>query len=275
MNWRVNSCRLLLVSLCCLLAPAVQAGQRCDDTPIDAQKTSNAFNAASRFQTLLNSGKQKVVIIARRGQSLEQYGITFSHAAFAVRDKDGSGWAVYHDLNICGSDRAKLYEQGLAEFFADDLIDNEIAVAIPEPWLQDRLVQLLSDEQERHRMHEAHYSAVAYPFARKYQNSNGWLLETYARAAADTLLSDREDAQYWLRKNQYVPSVLNLPPMTRLGGRMFKANVAFDDHPSALRWNDKITVNTGDDVMRFVAKNSIPQPQCEHRDFPVAVCIVK
>lgn len=240
---------------------------------MDAQKTSNVFNVASRFQTLLNSGTQKVAIIARRGQDLEKYGITFSHAAFAVRDKDG--WAVYHNLNVCGTDRSQLYEQGLAEFFADDLIDNEVAVTIPEPWLQDRLVQLLTDERERHRMHEARYSAVAYPYSRKYQNSNGWILETYARAAADTLLNDREDAQYWLRKNQYIPSVLNLGPMIRLGGRMFKANVAFDDHPSELRWNDKITVHTGDDVMRFVAKNGLPQPQCERKGFPVGVCVVK
>jgi hypothetical protein len=275
MHWHVNLSRTLLLSLCCLTVSAAHAGQRCEEVAIDAQKTSDAFDAAFRFQALLNSADQKAVIIARRGQALEKYGVTFSHAAFAIKDKDGAGWAVYHDLNVCGSDQSKLYEQGLAEFFADDLLGNEIAIAIPEPWLQDRLVQLLTDENERNRMHEAHYSAVAYPFGRKYQNSNGWLLETYARAVADTLLADREDAQYWLRKNQYVPSVLRVDAMTRLGGRMFKANVAFDDHPSALRWNDRITVNTADDVMRFVARRSIPQPQCDHAGFPVAVCVVK
>jgi hypothetical protein len=256
-------------------APAAHAGRACEETTVGAQQTAQAFDAAFRLQTLLNTGSQKAVIIARRGQNLEKYGITYSHAAFAIRDKDGDGWSVYHDLNLCGSDRSQLYQQGLAEFFADDLLSTQIAIAIPEPWLQDRLVQLLGDDRERARMHEVHYSAVAYPFARKYQNSNGWLLETWARAVSDSLLNDREDAQYWLKKNQYVASVLHLGPMTRLGGRMFKANVAFDDHPGELRWNDQITVNTGDDVMRFVAKNSIAQPQCPHDGFPVAVCVVK
>jgi hypothetical protein len=281
MNWHVNL-RPALAALCAgaltaliTFAPAAHAGRQCEQTTVGAQQTSAAFEAALRLQTLLNTGNQKAVIIARRGQDLEKYGITFSHAAFAIKDRDGKGWSVYHDLNICGSDVSQLYEQGLAEFFADDLLSTQIAIAIPEPWLQDRLVQLLNNPAERARMHTKKYSAVAYPFARKYQNSNGWLLETYARAASDDLLGDREDAQNWLKRQRYTPSVLHLGPMTRLGGRMFKANVAFDDHPGELRWNDSITANTADDVMRFVAKNSIPQPQCPHGAFPVAVCIVQ
>jgi hypothetical protein len=256
-------------------ATTAHAGRHCDEVAVGPQQASAAFDAALRLQNVLNTGGQQVVVLARRGQNLETYNVLFSHAAFAVRDAKGQGWTVYHDLNLCGSDRAQLYEQGLADFLADDLFSDEVAIVIPEPWLQDRLVQVFNSREETYRMHHPQYSAVAYPFSQKYQNSNGWLLETFARAVADTKLSDREDAQYWLRKNNYVPSVLHLGPLTRLGGRMFKANVAFDDHPAELRWSDKITVNTGDDVLRFVAKTGIPQPQCPHGPFPDAVCITK
>lgn len=271
----VNVLKACLLAASLLITQAAIAGRTCEEVSVGAQETLQAFEAAHRLQTLLDTGTQKAVIIARRGQHLEKYGVRYSHAAFAVRDADSRGWSVFHDLNLCGSSTSQLYEQGLAEFYADDLMDNEIALAIPEPWLQDRLVELLRSQTERQRMHESRYSAVAYPFSTQYQNSNGWLIETYARAVSDTLLPDRAAAQEWLRKQGYAPMIMNLGIGTRLGGRMFKANVAFDDHPDALRWSDRITVNTADDVMRFVARYSIAQPQCPHGAFPDAVCIVR
>lgn len=275
MHSRVNTLKACLLAASLFTTQVALAGRNCAEVAVGAQETQQAFEAAYRLQKLLDTGTQKVVIIARRGQHLDKYGITYSHAAFAVRDADGKGWSVFHDLNLCGGGTSQLYEQGLAEFFADDLVDNEIALAIPEPWPQDRLLELFQSREERMRMHHASYSAVAYPFSTKYQNSNGWLVETYARAASEELLIDRAAAQKWLQKQQYAPSVLNLGIGTRLGGRLFKANVAFDDHPDELRWNNRITVNTADDVMRFVARHSIPQPQCLHGAFPEAICVIR
>jgi hypothetical protein len=45
--------------------------------------------------------------------------------------------------------------------------------------------------------------------------------------------------------------------MTRLGGRMFKANIAFDDHPSALRFSDRIETTTADSVFAFLQKSGL------------------
>jgi len=41
--------------------------------------------------------------------------------------------------------------------------------------------------------------------------------------------------------------------MTRLGGRMFRANIAFDDHPSERRWAGQIDTVTVESVFAFVA----------------------
>lgn len=272
MNWRAKPVNVLLFAALVLTAGTAVAGRSCEEKPIDPVKTTVAFDTALSLGKALDASGQKLVVLARRGQDLEKYGVTFSHAAFAVKD-DGA-WLVYHDLNLCGTAVSKLFVQGLAEFLADDLLSQEVAVVMPETWLQDRLIQVLSSKEEQFRMHRADYSAVAYPYALKYQNSNGWLLETYARAASEVLLPGRTEAQSWLKAAGYVPSVIELGTFTRLGARMFKANVAFDDQPPELRWNGKITASTGDSVLRFVAKGAMTQPGCPHGKFTNSVCLL-
>lgn len=272
MSWHAKPARALLFSALTLTAGAALAGRSCEERVAPADQTAVAFDAAAGLAKMLGESGQKLAILARRGQNLEKYGVTFSHAAFAVKTDDG--WQVYHDLNLCNSAQSRLFLQGLAEFFADDLISQQVAVVVPEPWLQDRLIQVLSSKEEQFRMHEPAYSAVAYPFATKYQNSNGWVLETYARAAADVKLSNREQAQAWLKIAGYQPSIVELGTLTRLGARMFKANVAFDDQPPELRWKDKITTSTGDSVLRLVAERAQRQPDCVHGKFPDTVCLV-
>ena len=273
MSLRAKPRQALLAVALCLTATASLAGRACEEKPVDPAQTLQAFDNALSLSKVLDASGQKLVILVRKGQELEKYGVTFSHAGFATK-QDG-GWAVHHDLNLCGTAISKLYVQGLAEFLADDLVSQEVAVVTPQPWLQDRLVQVLGTKQEQFRMHEQAYSAVAYPFAVRYQNSNGWLLETYARASSDVLLPARAEAQRWLRANGYAPSVIELGALTRLGARLFKANVAFDDQPPELRWDGKITANSGDSVLRFVSKGAIPQPGCAHGKFSETVCLVK
>ena len=88
----------------------------------------------------------------------------YSHAAFAVKDVSGQGYSGFHDLNRYGGDASQLFEQGLAEFYMNAVVDNEVALAIPEPGLLDRLAELFSSQTERLRMHETSHSAVACSF---------------------------------------------------------------------------------------------------------------
>ena len=104
-------------------------------------------------------------------------------------------------------------------------------------------------------LHEAHYNMVAYPFSTQYQNSNQWALEVIAAAEArDAIITTREQAQQWLKFAGYEPTELKLGAMTRLGARVAKANVAFDDHPGELRWSDRIRTVTVDSVFVFIDK---------------------
>ena len=52
----------------------------------------------------------------------------------------------------------------------------------------------------------------------------------------------------------YQPSVLKIGPLTRLGGRMTAANVAFDDHPNEKRFSDRIETVTVDSVLAWLRR---------------------
>jgi hypothetical protein len=51
--------------------------------------------------------------------------------------------------------------------------------------------------------------------------------------------------------------VLNIGPMTRLGARISKANIAFDDHPNEKRFADRIETITVDSVLRFLKSTDL------------------
>jgi hypothetical protein len=271
MSWPAKSAVALAVALAAVTGSA-NAGRACEEQSAPPEDVAQAFDNASKLSDMLDATGQRVLILARRGQNLEKYGVRYSHAAYAVK-RDGA-WSIHHELNQCGTDRSGLFVQGLAEFLLDASFSREVAIVAPPEWLQDRLAQLLASHDEQNRMHHQRYSAVAYPFALKYQNSNGWVLETYARASSDTLLATRAEAQSWLKREGYTPSRLHLGTLTRLGGRMFKANVAFDDHPPELRWKGTITASTADSLLRFVAREGLAQPGCAHGTFPATVCVV-
>ena len=110
---------------------------------------------------------------------------------------------------------------------------------------------------------------VAYPFSTQYQNSNQWALEVIAAAEAlDPRVQSRRQAQQWLEVAGYQPTELKLDAVTRLGARFSKANVAFDDHPSQLRWSDRIRTVTVDSVFSFVLKRDPSGTRIEIHGMP-------
>jgi hypothetical protein len=92
---------------------------------------------------------------------------------------------------------------------------------------------------------------VAYPWAQTYQQSNQWALETLAMTQ-DPAASTRERAQAWLKLQGYQPTTLHISALKRLGGRLTAANIAFDDHPNAKRFTDRIETVTVDSVFTWL-----------------------
>lgn len=240
------------------------AGRPCEPKPPEARNIERAMVLAERTARALDASGVQVVVLARAGQDLSEYGLRYSHLGLAYRDgtrwrEGGQGpavWRVVHKLNQCGTASAAVYRQGLGEFFLDDLHEYQAGVVALRPDLQARLLPLLADNQRLAQLHTPRYNMVAYPWAQRYQQSNQWALETLAMAMEPAAAS-RERAQAWLQLQGYQPTTLRLSPFKRLGARVTAANVAFDDHPDEKRFRDRIETVTVDSVFTWLARTGL------------------
>lgn len=234
------------------LPPLAVAGQGCSDKLLTVETYRLALGTAAKVQKRLDEIGSPVVVLGRMGQDLGKYGLRYTHAGFVYKQPDGR-WRVAHLLNRCGSADADLWYEGLGNFFLDDMFSYDAVAVVPPPAVATKLHARLQDGPLLHTLFSARYSMVAYPFATRYQNSNTWVLENMAAAMADgRQLYTREQSQAWLQQQGYQPTELELGTLTRLGGRMFKANIAFDDHPDALRYRSRIQTVSVDSMIRFV-----------------------
>lgn len=233
--------------------PHAHAGQTCNGNQATAETLKKALAMSSRTAKALDDGGQQVYILGRIGQDLSSYGLTYSHLALVTKDETDGQWTVYHELNTCGTGTSKIYQQGLLEFYGDDLFKYQAAVVTLPPAVQARVLTQVRTTPKK--FHELAYSLVSYPFAGRYQNSNQWLLETLAGAMSSEFeLANRSQAQAWLQAAGFVPTELTIGTLTRLGGRMFKAQVAFDDHPDELRYSSRIRTTTAESIFTFLQK---------------------
>ena len=235
---------------------SAEAGRSCEQRPLSAQSVARAMALAERTAVRLDQTGARVVVLARAGQNLSEYGLRYSHLGFAYREGGHGPWRVVHKLNQCGSSRASLYRQGLGEFFLDDLWQYEAALVVLAPAAQAALAATLADNTRVARLDTPAYNMVAYPWSGRYQQSNQWAIETLAMtqdAGADT----RERAQAWLRLKGYEPTTLRLSTTKRLGARILSANVAFDDHPNEKRFADRIETVTVDSVLRWLERSGL------------------
>ncbi|WP_425436095.1 DUF2145 domain-containing protein [Noviherbaspirillum humi] len=262
----MRTCFLAL--LCSLaLATGAHAGRSCEEKKPSLQSFENGLQLAQKVMQSLDASGQQVVVLARAGQDLSKYRVRYSHLGFAYRQPDGKGghvWRVLHKLNQCGTDESAIYRQGLGEFFLDDPWRYEAAYVIPSPAVQEKLLAALLEGHRPLLMHRKPYSIVSYAWGRKYQQSNQWLIETLA-AAMEPGITSRERAQAWLQTMGYQPAELRLGPLTRLGGRITAANVAFDDHPPEKRFADRIQTVSADSVFEWMQMAQLAGKRIELR----------
>jgi len=237
-----------------LAAGQAQAGRSCEARKLTVETISRGLALAQRTADALDASGAQLVVLARAGQDLRKYGLQYSHLGFAYRTD--AGWRVVHKLNQCGTSDAAVYRQGLGEFFLDDLWREQAAWVVPVPAVQQRLAALLADNRQAVALHHRPYSIVSYAWGTNYQQSNQWAIETLAAAMAPEA-STRGKAQAWLQLQGYEPTALKLGPLTRLGARATAANVAFDDHPDAKRFSDRIETVTVDSVFAWLQRSGL------------------
>lgn len=248
---------LALTSAGLLAAQTAHAGRNCEARKPTVATIERGMQLAQRTAAALDAEHAKsgarVALVARMGQDLSKYQLRYSHLGWAYRTPEGA-WRVVHKLNDCGTAVGHVYRQGLGEFFLDDLWRHEAVWALPTPEVQQRLLDALQDNIRAKALHQPAYSMVSYAWGQKYQQSNQWALETLAAAMEPATIRSREQAQAWLQFKGYQPTALKLGPLTRMGGRVGSANIAFDDHPNDKRFSDRIETVTVDSVLAWLQR---------------------
>jgi hypothetical protein len=254
--------RALALAACAVaFALPAAAGQNCEAKRPSVESMTKdlalAASVAEQLDAMATRDGTRVVVIARAGQDLSEYGLRWSHLGIAYRDAaalDGRGaWRIVHKLNQCGSDRSTLYRQGLAEFFGDGLFVHEAGIVPLTPEVQARLLRELGNDGMLTRLHEPRYNMLAYPWSGPYQQSNQWALETLAMLVEPGIAS-REAARNWLRDSGYRPQTVRVSAMKRLGARIGTAHIAFDDHPFDRRMAGQIDTVTVESVFAWLQR---------------------
>ena len=227
----------LLLAIVLFAATTAFAGQSCELREPKPAEIRSGLQLAQKVNRYLDAQGARVAVIGRVGRDLSEYRLRYSHIGLAVRNDAQGRWDVVHMLNHCGRADADLYDQGLGNFFLDDLFRFEAVVLVPTPELQDRLAAAVAEGKGR-AVFEANYSLIAHPYSAKYQNSNQWLLE-FAAAVASGGDFTRAAAHSRMREEDFQPSVLTLPPLKRLGARLFAVNTRFDDHSNE-EWSSSL-----------------------------------
>lgn len=243
-----------------LAAAPTLAGQPCTERRLTAEELARGLELATRSAAALDRSGARAAVIACAGQDLREWGQRYSHIGLVYRageTTDGRGiWRVVHKLNHCGSERASLFRHGLAEFFGEELFDYEAAIVPFAPASGAVLAKRLRDNFVVAALHEPRYNMLAYPWATRYQQSNQWAIETVAHVL-EPGATDRNRAQAWLRLRGYAPTTLRIDPLRRLGARVGSANIAFDDHPNARRFTDRIDTVTADSVLEWLTASGL------------------
>jgi len=255
MRWRlIEALGAIVATIASLIAAALpaRAGEpACTDGPRTVDKVVSAAAAAKRLERALDGTGAEIAVIARVGSDLSRHGITWTHAGIVWRDDPAGRWQVVHALNDCGGPASRLYRQGLMNFFLDEPLRYDALVLVPSPDLRAGLAARLAAGAAS-SLHHPRYSALAYPFATTYQNSNQFVLENLALAQMGRMDGGRETAIGYLRQTRFQPHIVRFTGFERLGGS-FKANVRFDDHPRADEQNNRYSVVTVHAVERWLA----------------------
>jgi hypothetical protein len=256
-----------LVALALAIAtPAANAGTACTEHAPTAPAMAQAAASALRVRDALEAEDAPVALLARAGTDLAKYGLHYSHAAFVVRDHPAGRWTVVHLLNECGTDHSSLYAQGLVNYFADDLVMQDVRVAWLPPDVADRLARDLTGANVR-ALHDRDYNVIARYDSRRTQNSTAWVLEMLAVAYAPPGVAlDRTRAQAIARGTGFVPDRIHIPYSRRVLGGLFSANTDFTDHPVATRLSGDYPVVTVRSILRWLQANGLERKAWEWRD---------
>jgi len=259
---------LMLVALAALLLgvprPA-HAGTDCGMQTMAPTRIADAAATALTVAMALDETNAPVAMVSRVGTDLSKHGLRYSHAGFALRDHPDGRWTVVHLLNDCSSDGSGLYAQGLVNFFADDLVNQDARITWLEPDIAERLAaRLLALPGDT--LYTPRYNLIARPDSMRYQNSTSWVLEHIAAGIPPKAdIRTRAAAYRQALAHGFEPGRIRIPYAKRIMGGLFATNLVFTDHPVATRLGGDYPVATVRSILEWLQRSGIGMRELEWR----------
>ena len=171
----------LLLAICISAATSansVTSGGDCADArppAYDLKKYErNTQDMALALLGFLNDNVQRVAIVSRAGSDLSSYRFRrppkqkYTHAGLVWKSSRDGLWRFRHVLNVCAGKSSEIFVQSLVQFFDDDPFYYDVHVGAPSVELQERIGNILEDEEALQRLHNPKYSNIANPFNTQY-----------------------------------------------------------------------------------------------------------
>lgn len=250
--------RLAALALLLPAAAALAGSPRlCDFRPdVSAAQQDRLLRVAAIAKRQLEASGASVALIARSGLDLSRFGVRYSHAGISLHSSPNAPWSVRQLYYDCDEGRPRLFDQGIAGFLlgTDDPARGYLSMLLLPPAEGAALEAAALDKARALRLLAATYSANAYPFSRRYQNCNQWVMELIASAwgrlpdGADL----RAHAQDWLAQHDYRPSEIEIGSRWLMFGLGFVPWVRVDDHPEADRIAMRLRISMPESIEAFV-----------------------
>lgn len=232
-----------------LMGAAITAPVQAADSGFSAQGATGRFTPvevadfAKQIERDLAFKNARLAIVYRAGRPRDKLpdGISYTHGAFWIygdtKTADGrtvKGYAVhnlYHgDGKTLPMDQS-LLKQGFPFDFISGSTADDVAVIIPSPEMQQRLIATIMSPTYA-KMHIPRYSTVSNPHDAKYQNCNEFMLDVIAAAAWQT------DNYTQIKANlsaHYQPTLVKTNAVMRLFAPVVDSRLPMDDHKGQIR----------------------------------------
>lgn len=220
----------------------------CERSPtLSAGEQDTLLRFAGVLRAELDASGEDTVLISRSGLDLSAFGLRYSHAGVALRDRQTGVWRVRQLYYACDEAMPRLYDQGLAGFVMGSerpQLGHLTIVRLP-PAAAEALRAAALDTPAALQLLASRYSANAYAWGLRYQNCNQWVLELMALAwgALPRGADLRERAQQWLRQAGYDPEPVRVPSHWLMFASSFVPLLHLDDHPEDDRFALRLQVS--------------------------------
>jgi hypothetical protein len=237
LHWLMAS---LLLAACAMQGCRADSWAYCDRhiTEMSGAEADQMMAFGAQINEFLQQSGASAVIISRSGFDLSRFGLHYSHAGIALPDSDKKTWRVRQLYFDCDEERPRIYDQGILGFLAGNEPKKPafLSVVFLPQEKEAALRDAAKDNQVALSLLSSTYSANAYAFSTLYQNCNQWVAEMLgfawkSPAAVDLAESPRQQAQTWLKSENYQPTDI---PVQRwmIWLSPFAPRMHRDDHPA-------------------------------------------